>query len=114
MGKHKCTFYALLPSVQKPFTSLGARSPLLSSPSSSHARQELGQTGKHGITLILAFNTSRFYVTLGLWELGAVNPSSRIFPWSLIEVSGPFGSSSTNPFDLSPKLPFVPWRLGNG
>lgn len=114
MGKHKCAFHAWLPSVQKAFTSPGARSPLLSSPSSSHARQELGQTGKHGITLIPAFNTSRLYVSLGLWELDAVNPSSRIFPWSLIEVSGPFGSSSTNPFNLSPKLSFPLWRVGNG
>lgn len=66
VGKQKCPFHALLPSVQKAFTSPGARSPLLSSPSSSRARQELGQTGKHGITLIPAFNISRPYVTLGL------------------------------------------------
>lgn len=106
MGKHECAFHASLPSVQKVFTSPGARSPLLSSPSSSRARQELGQTGKHGITLIPAFNISRPYVTLGLWEFDAVNTSSRIFPWSLVEVSGPFGSSSTNPSDLGPKTLF--------
>lgn len=114
MGKHKCAFHASLPSVQKAFASPGACSPLLSSPSSSRARQELGQTGKHGITLIPAFNTSRLRVTLGLWELDAVNPSSRIFPWSLVEVLGPFGCSSSNPFDLGPNPFFYSLEGGEG